>query len=162
MARSGTSGDGSLIILALDLGASTGWCVGSKTNHTSGVWTNKARRFEGGGMKFLNFRANLIDVRRAWPNIDRIYFEEVRRHAGVDAAHAYAGYLAALTMWAEDEKLPYAGLPVGSIKKFWCGSGNASKERMIAESIDRGYQPKTDDEADAQAIFHYGMSLAEE
>lgn len=145
--------------LALDLGTATGYCVGMQANHISGEWNMKGGRFEGGGMRFVHFRKYLNDIHAAYPDLARVYYEEVRRHAGVSAAHAYGGYLATLTAWCEEKSLPYAGLPVGSIKSFWTGKGNASKEMMIAECLDRGYAPKGDNEADAVAIFHYSWSL---
>ena len=44
--------------------------------------------------------------------------EEVRRHAGTDAAHVYGGLMATLTAWAELRGVPYEGVPVGTIKRF--------------------------------------------
>ena len=46
-----------------------------------------------------------------------MYFEEVRRHAGVDAAHACDGFPATLTARCEHNAIPYSGVPVGPIKK---------------------------------------------
>jgi hypothetical protein len=60
-----------------------------------------------------------------------VYFEEVRRHAGVDAAHAYGGFMAHLTAWCEHHQIPYQGVPVGTIKKHATGKGNANKDQMI-------------------------------
>lgn len=40
-----------------------------------------------------------------------MYFEEVRRHAGVDAAHAYGGLLATLTAFSEHHGIPHGGVP---------------------------------------------------
>ena len=145
--------------LALDLGAATGWCVGTLASHISGEWSMKGGRFEGGGMRFVHMRRYLNDIHAGYPDLARVYYEEVRRHAGVSASHAYGGYLATLTAWCEDKEIPYSGLPVGSIKSYWTGKGNASKEMMIAECEDRGYAPKTDNIADAIAIFHYSWSL---
>lgn len=148
-----------MTLLALDLGTSTGYCVGTAQSHMSGAWALKPRRHESSGVRFLKFRSYLNEVKGAWPDLKMVYYEEVRRHAGTDAAHIYGGLLAILTAWCVENEIEYQGLPVGSIKSFWTGKGNASKEMMIAECIDRGYQPKTDDEADGVAIFHYGLSL---
>ena len=60
-----------------------------------------------------------------------VYFEEVRRHMGVDSAHVYGGLLATLTAWCEHHQIPYQGVPVGTIKKNATGKGNASKDEMI-------------------------------
>lgn len=144
-------------ILALDLGTSCGFCVGTDASHISGNWSMKPGRFEGGGMRFVKFRQRLRELAAAY-TVDTVYFEEVRRYKGVDAAHVYGGLMAVLTEWCEEHKIPYEGLPVGEIKKSWSGNGNASKDLMIEHCINRGYQPKTSDEADAIAIFHLGLT----
>jgi Holliday junction resolvasome RuvABC endonuclease subunit len=139
-------------LLALDLGTVTGYAVSvSPGSIVSGVWNNKGGRYEGGGMRFLRFRSHLDEIHRAAP-VDVVYFEEVRRHIGTDAAHIYGGMLATLTAWCEEMKVPYEGVPVGSIKKFVAGKGNASKDDVLAAVRSLGYQPKDDNEADAIAL----------
>ena len=82
-----------------------------------------------------------------------IYFEEVRRHVGTDAAHVYGGFLATLTAWAESCGIPYQGVPVGTIKRHATGKGNADKAAMIAAARAKGYSPGDDNEADALALL---------
>ena len=60
----------------------------------SGTVEFKPGRFEGGGMVYLRFRAWLQEVDETAGGIGAVYFEEVRFHRGVTAAHAYGGYLA--------------------------------------------------------------------
>ena len=86
-----------------------------------------------------------------------IWFEEVRRHVGTDAAHIYGGLMATLTTWAELRDVPYQGVPVGTIKRHATGKGNAAKEAMIAAARARGYNPADDNEADAIAILHWAI-----
>lgn len=142
------------VILALDLGTTTGFAL-SPTDGSivSGVWNNKGGRYEGGGMRYLRFRGHLDEMHKLAP-IGAVYFEEVRRHAGTDAAHVYGGMLATLTAWCEeqDPKVPYEGVPVGSIKKYLTGKGNADKAMMIAAVQALGYSPADDNEADATAL----------
>lgn len=138
--------------LALDLGTTTGWCVGTPGAHFSGVWSLKPGRFDGGGMRFVKFRERLNEIGSAY-KLDVVSFEEVRRHRGTDAAHVYGGLLAILTEWCETNSVPYEGVPVGEIKKAWVGKGNADKAAMMQAAFERGYSPSTDDEADAIAIF---------
>jgi Holliday junction resolvasome RuvABC endonuclease subunit len=109
----------------------------------------KPGRYEGAGMRFLRF-AQWLDSLDA-PST--IYFEEVRRHRGVDAAHCYGGLLATLTAWCEGRSIPYAGIPVGTIKASATGKGNASKEVVIAAMQAKGFAPADDNEADALAIL---------
>ena len=104
-------------------------------------------------MVYLRFRAWLQELDETAGGIGAVYFEEVRRHLGTAAAHAYGGYLAHLTAWAEALKLPYEGVPVGTIKRHATGKGNAAKEEVIAAIRARGFDPKDDNEADALALL---------
>ena len=150
-------------ILALDLGTTTGWALRSSDGHiTSGSESFRPQRFEGGGMRFLRFKRWLNEVRSACHSIHAVYFEEVRRHAGVDAAHAYGGFLATLTAWCEHHQIPYQGVPVGTIKKHATGKGNAGKDEVIASVTARGHAPSDDNEADALALLHWAVETQEE
>lgn len=141
-------------VLALDLGTTTGWALRSPAGTiTSGTMTFKPTRFEGGGMRFLRFRGWLAQIADLSGGITRIVFEEVRAHAGTDAAHVYGGFLATLTAWCEQQSVPYEGVPVGTIKAFATGKGNANKAAMIEAIRARGYLPADDNEADAIALL---------
>ena len=108
-------------------------------------------------MRYLRFKRWLTEVKQCAGDIDTVYFEEVRRHVGVDAAHAYGGFLATLTAWCEHHNIPYQGVPVGTIKKHATGKGNASKDEMIASVQFRGHTPVDDNEADALALLHWAL-----
>jgi len=141
-------------VLALDLGTTTGWALrGQDGGITSGTMTFRPSRFEGGGMRFLRFRGWLGEVAGLAGGLARIAFEEVRAHAGVDASHAYGGWLAILSAWCEQEAIPYEGVPVATIKRFATGRGNADKASMIAAMRARGFAPTDDNEADAIALL---------
>ena len=147
------------MILALDLGTKCGYAIGMACGSVvSGVWDLSGRRYEGGGMRYLRFRRHLADVHAATP-LHAVAFEEVRRHAAVDAAHVYGGLLAHLSAWCEEHAVPYQGVPVGTIKKFACGKGNANKEAMIAAARELGFNPADDNEADALILLKYWRSL---
>lgn len=141
-------------VLALDLGTATGWALRRHDGGiTSGTMTFKPTRFEGGGMRFLRFRGWLTEVSALSGGLTRIVFEEVRAHAGTDAAHIYGGFLAHLSAWSEERGVPYEGVPVGTIKAFVTGKGNANKAAMIAAIKARGFRPADDNEADAIALL---------
>lgn len=144
------------IILAVDLGTTTGWAL-SQHGISSGSEHFKPQRFEGGGMRYLRFKRWLTEIKNCAGELEAVYFEEVRRHAGVDAAHAYGGFMAHLTAWCEHHQIPYQGVPVGSIKRHATGKGNADKAAMIAAAVARGYAPKDDNEADALALLHFAL-----
>ena len=143
------------MILALDLGTRAGWAIGGSSQPTSSGYEDfKNSRFQGGGMRYLRFRQWLEEIYMLH-SIDAVYFEEVRRHRGVDAAHVYGGLLAQLTAWCEENTIPYQGIPVGTIKKHATGKGNASKEFMILAANNAGLNSKDDNEVDAWWLLDY-------
>ena len=140
-------------ILALDLGTQTGWAIANASGAiTSGTQSFRPHRFEGGGMRYLRFR-RWLDEMHQLTAIGEVRFEEVRRHQGVDAAHVYGGLLGQLSAWCEQHQIPYAGVPVGTIKRSVTGSGNANKAAVIAAVERRGFAPTDDNEADAIALL---------
>jgi hypothetical protein len=150
-------------LLCLDLGTKTGWALHTPNDThsqvalgiTSGVHSFQPGRYEGGGMRYLRFRAWLTEMRALIPLPEvSIYFEEVRHHSAVDAAHVYGGLLATLTAWCEENKVPYMGIPVGTIKKTISGKGNANKQQVIDAVRALGHSPKDDNEADAIALLY--------
>lgn len=146
--------DGLPVVLALDLGTITGWALrlAGGAIH-SGTVSFRPGRYDGGGMRYLRFRSWLDGLAEDCTGIAAVYFEEVRRHAGVDSSHVYGGFLATLTSWCEPRGVAYQGVPVGTIKRHVTGKGNADKETVIAAIRARGFAPVDDNEADAIAIL---------
>ncbi len=149
---------GGSTVLALDLGTITGWALrGFDGLITSGTASFKPSRYDGGGMRYLRFTNWITEIDRVSGPIEAIWFEEVRRHAGTDAAHVFGGLMASLTSWAELRGIPYQGVPVGTIKKHATGKGNAPKQAMINAARARGFSPTDDNEADAIAILLWAI-----
>lgn len=145
-------------VLALDLGQNTGWALRHRNgNIYSGIERFRPDRFSGGGMALLRFRQWLDTLHETSDKIDMIVFEEVRRHLGTTAAHIYGGFLGQMSAFAEFREIPYQGVPVGTIKRFITGRGNASKEDVIRAIFDRGHCPHDDNEADALALLHWAL-----
>lgn len=140
-------------ILALDLGTNCGWAYLDQAGLVlSGTWDlapASQRRWEGGGMRYVRF----VDYLRKLPKPERVAYEEVRRHKGVDAAHAYGGFQAALMSWCEAEGIPYEAYPVGMIKKHATGKGNANKEAMIESAQRKWAGTKVEDDNQADALW---------
>ena len=147
-----------MTVLALDLGTKCGWALYFGPDDVQhGVQEFRTGRFEGGGMRWLRFRKWLDDLDATAGAIQAIYFEEVRGHKGVDAAHLYGGFLAALTAWAEKRAIPYQGVPVGTIKRHATGKGNAGKPAVIAAMEAKGFAPRDDNDADALALLMFAI-----
>lgn len=143
-------------ILALDLGTKTGWA------HTTtygdivfGTMDFSTKRHHGSGMRFLRFKRWLTEIKQS--GVTEVYFEEVRNHKGINAAHVYGGFMATLTAWCEHHGIPYSSVPVGTIKRNATGKGNASKEMMIVSAKEKGYDVTDDNEADAIHLLMYVM-----
>ena len=153
---------GALTVLAIDLGTTTGWAMRPRDQQIAhGFVTLKPQRFEGGGMRYLRFKRWLTEVKALATDIHAVYFEEVRRHVGVDAAHVYGGLMATLTTWCEHHGIPYQGVPVGTIKKHATGKGNAGKEEVLAAMRAKGHPVADDNEADALALLHWAIDTQE-
>lgn len=147
------------IIIALDLGTITGFATCDNFGKiTSGTASFKTGRFEGGGMPFLHFKRWLTNFKNTLGVVDEVYFEEVRAHKGVDAAHKYGGFVAHLTAWCEHHQIPYSGIPVGTIKKHITGKGNADKQSVITAVKNKGFNPVDDNEADSLALLDFVLT----
>jgi hypothetical protein len=145
-------------ILSLDLGTTTGWAMRLAGGAIeSGTTSFRPSRYDGGGMRYLRFRSWLDGMTADAAGIAAVYFEEVRRHIGTDAAHLYGGFLATLTSWCEQRGIPYEGVPVGSIKRHITGKGNADKTAVMEAIRARGFRPADDNEADAIAILLWAI-----
>lgn len=145
-------------ILALDLGTHCGWAMLLDGRRISGLWDFASRRHEGGGMRFVRFRAELATL-----HPECVYYEEVVRHLGTAAAHIYGGMVAMLGAWCESAKVPYQGIHWATIKRHATGKGNANKEAMIAAARERlGYEGQSDDEADALWLLDFALTTYHE
>ena len=146
-------------ILALDLGTTTGWALSPLGGFiTSGTVSFRPSRYDGGGMRYLRFRNWLNQLVQGGNAIQAVYFEEARRHVGTDAAHIYGGFMACLSAWCEEHAVAYQGVPVGTIKRFVTGKGNADKIAVIAALHERGFSPTDDNEADAIALLLWAIA----
>jgi len=149
-------------ILAIDPGTNCGWALDLDGIVLSGVWNLKGGRYEGGGMRFIRLRKYLAETCFS-SNVNQIYFEEVRRHLGTDAAHIYGGIIATITAFAEQNQIPYEGIPVATVKKYATGKGNADKKMMVEAACKRWPDQfiQDDNQADALWILATGISQME-
>lgn len=144
-------------ILALDLGTKLGWAVRARDGavwHGTEVFT--PRKSWTPGQRWLRARSFVTDlvVRH---QVHAIAYEDVKRHAGTDAAHAYGAFLCLVQMVADSHRAALMPVGVGTIKKHWTGKGNADKDAMTAQAKVRGYRPETDNDSDALAILHWAV-----
>ena len=151
-----SSGQGT--ILALDLATKTGWALRLASGQIiSGTVSFRPSRYDGGGIRYLRFRRWLDSMAADAAGIGVVHYEEIRRHLSTDAAHVHGGLLATLTSWCEQRSIAYQGAPVGTIKRYITGKGNAGKQAVIAAVRERGFSPADDNEADAIAILLWAI-----
>lgn len=139
------------MILALDLGTKTGWA----TEFHSGVWDLKLSKFDSAIIRLVKFRQHIQGSCEV-SQISEVVFEEVRMHRAIDAAHLYSAFLTVLQLHCYDNGIRYRGVPVGTIKKYATGKGNAKKDAMIlaANKFYPSINIIDDNHADALCIYH--------
>ena len=64
---------------------------------------------------------------------------------------------ATIGSWCDQHSIAYQGVPVGTIKRFIAGKGNADKAAVITAVRERGFRPADDNEADAIAILLWAI-----
>jgi Holliday junction resolvasome RuvABC endonuclease subunit len=102
------------------------------------------------------FRGRLREVVLAYPDLDDVVYEEVVRHAATYAAQMYGAFQGALMTWCHDAFCSFRGVPVGTLKKWATGKGNAKKAEMIEAARDHtGLDITDDNEADAVLLALY-------
>lgn len=126
-------------ILGIDPGTHCGWALREPSGGmTSGVWELKHGRHDSGGMKMIRLNGYLNEIYNISP-FGMIAYEEVRRHMGTDAAHIYGAIYHKIQEWTlgirasvtGEVLVNHTGIPVGTIKKFATGKGNANKDAMV-------------------------------
>ncbi|MGI4847242.1 MAG: hypothetical protein ACRYGK_03765 [Janthinobacterium lividum] len=147
-----------MVILALDLGTTSGWALINQHRKIEGGSESFApRKNEGPGQRWLRFRAWLSREQQHAGEINVVYYETVMNHTAVQAAHVYGGFEATLQAWCASNRVRMIGVGVGTIKKDWTGNGAAKKEQMIAQAKERGFKPVDDNHADALALLAYAI-----
>lgn len=144
------------MILCVDLGNEYGYAIKQSASIdygwdklTSGSKNNPGKKFQ----LFEFWLRELNDI-----ELTGIYYELVQWNNGASASRAHSGYIAVLQMYAYRREIQCEGVAVKTIKKFWTGNGNASKEMMIEEAVKRGFDTDNDNCADALALLHYVLN----
>jgi len=137
------------MIVGFDLGQRCGY----------GLLDNDGQRIKSGtvnlgprsGNSLSKFRSLIEDLLSE--GVTSVSYERVRRHRGVEAAHAYGGYLAVLWLTCHDAGIPISNIinvTVQQIKKCATGQGNAEKDDVGGQAMVRWcHIPEDDNEADA-------------
>ncbi|WP_201445660.1 hypothetical protein [Belnapia sp. F-4-1] len=143
-------------IVALDLGNQTGWAVRLRTGAiVSDSKSLVIGHHMGAGAKFLELSRLLAQLETLCGEIDLLVLEKVMSQSGTVAAQVYGGFLATIAAWCDTRGISYVGVPVGTIKKFATGHGNASKAMMMEFARSKGVSVKDHNQADAIALLFW-------
>jgi len=137
------------MILSLDCGTHTGWCLYDGKIYESGVQDFSKRRGESNGAMFLRFRSWLSDMIARIPDLELIVYERAH-HRGGAATEICVNLTGRVQEAATQYGIEYAAYHTATLKKRAVGSGRASKQDMMKASepyLER--KPISDDEADA-------------
>lgn len=122
------------------------------------VWDLHGNRFEGAGFRYIRLKNYLGELCKIEP-LNFVYYEEVRKHLGTDAAHVYGAIIGAIQEFCELNKIPYCGIPTGTWKKKIIGKGNVNKD-IVLEVIKKKFSLVTKyDEADAIGILLAALQI---
>lgn len=147
----------------MDLGTHTGWATLIDGVEASGVWllakpkelkAQKAERKDRrNDLRVTRLFDRIADLHRD-ARFDWLYFEDVAFLSTQLQSQLWAGLRSAVWLQGRDASLQLDCVPVGTLKKFATGHGNATKEQMVA-----AHPPElriTDDNiADALHLLHF-------
>jgi hypothetical protein len=132
-----------MLILALDVGTSTGWALlGATGRIESGTQRFDLKRGESPGMRFIAFTRWLAEV--------------ARHHRGGAATELLIGFTTRIVEFCARHGIQHAAVHSATLKRWATGDARADKQLMRAACAARwGHMPQTDDEADAVALVYY-------
>lgn len=143
-------------LIALDFGAKTGWAVASKKGVYTGMEHIGAKNARE-GLRIRRLLSHLDSLHVRFGPFQTLYYEDVKRHIGTDAAHCYGAYRGAVMYWALQFDVEVVPLGVSAIKKFITGNGRAQKvDVILACRAKRPQEYYDDNEADALAALVTG------
>lgn len=145
-------------ILALDLGTKTGWAYSRHGLICSNTKLFTPRKKDHPAYRWVAFKTWLSEMLASY-DIQAVYYEQVRNHAGVRAGHCYGAFEALLEIACYSRNCELIPVGVGTIKKFATGKGNASKSEMISWARLHDKSIGDDNHADAFHLLRYALSL---
>lgn len=139
------------VILAFDLGRSTGLCISDNDEIDYDLETWDYSRFTAANADlyygFAHDLRMLLDEFSTYPLV--IVYEDVQFMVSKAQTNIWSGLRGILLANAFDHEAEILAVPVGTLKKFATGSGKATKKDMICAAVRKGAKPANDNEADA-------------
>jgi len=143
-----------MVTVALDLGSCCGFAVASKHGITSGTLSFKKKgKFADSGFKALyDFLCTFIEG----PHNQDLEVVVECPHAGRFLApiRILFGLLAMVHLFWYLSEIKLTEYKPKEIKKFWTGSGNASKDQMVAKTQEKFPNVYDHNQSDAIALLY--------
>lgn len=142
------------ITVGFDLATKTGWAVKQDDAIlASGMQDFSKRRGESNGIMFLRFRRWALELLSDLPGVPIAVGYERAHFRGGAPTEIGVGLQTHLQGVCAELGIESVGVHTGTLKKFFCGGGKASKQDMIKEAATKiGRDPIDDNEADAVAV----------
>jgi len=149
------------IVLALDLGATTGYAytaTGEIDLERVGHWDLRHQRHgrepllraSDAGETLAKLPHRLEEIRP-----DTVIYEIARGRRGISAAQNYGARLGSVFLWTYERRAEVVGIHSATLKLYATGYGAASKDQMMdAARMRLGWNGELDDEADALWLLH--------
>ncbi len=142
-------------ILALDLGATTGWafgCPGKPTRYGVEEFTGTRTERLGAFLSWLTLQLGMEIYR----DLDVVVYERpfARGAAAIRSLWGMAGVVEAVS---QEHGVAVVDAEVQTVKKF-VAKGHAAKHAVIAAMRRRGYEPEGEHDADALAVLTYAKA----
>ena len=145
-------------ILALDLGTTAGFALRADVGAiVSGTVSFRPDRWQSGGIASCASSVGSPRLTNQAGGVDLSYTNRFVVMPVSTLPMRLAVGSRSLTAWCDHHEIAYQGVPVGTIKRFIAGKGNADKDAVIAAVRARGFAPADDNEADALAILLWAI-----
>lgn len=149
-------------VLGLDIATKTGWTVGTPSGEiiAGGTWNFSKKKNDHDFVRVKNFRDNLDNCKKAFPDINVVVWERVDFSRFTQAHAVHNQLLGILMLWISDlnerEEIKYFNWGVKQIKKYATNNGNAGKDLMIAHANKKwktNFTSKDDNEVDSRWVY---------
>jgi len=94
--------------------------------------------------------------------VSRVYYEmalPARQQSSIQAAKVALGLAGIVQAVAWDHSIGCTDVPIATIKKSFTGDGRARKHQMVEAARHRGWEPDSEDAADALGLLDHAAML---
>lgn len=147
-------------VLALDLATTAGWAIGRPGERPrSGVIQLQG---QARAARFAALLEWLDDMATVEGGLTKVAVEAAlsdHNFRSIEAGRLALGFVAHLELWCWDEGVPLEEVHVQTARKAVLGRGvfpkGEAKENVLTWAREQGFEPATDDQADALVTWHY-------